>query len=210
MLKFIFMWIKPRKKSISELAIIGFYHGLPCRVKTSQIACIGGPPKTRQFFRSHPPAHSQRIRWWDAGKMAIGLCHVPLAESAQTASGWASGHGRHAGGFRSRQARQWRATGVAPADFIRTRRSQAWPASSPTIHYTGCLNYSVFFHVSYSYLHFSTTDTLIFCGWSRSRCAWDVATTSGRRWRHNRKYENIIASCYMWIDFFAKLQKNCR
>ena len=110
-----------------------------------QIAYIGGPPKTRQFFRSHPPADSQRIRWWDAGKMAIGLCHVPLAESAQTASGWASGHGRHAGGFRSRQARQWRATGVAPADFIRTRRSQAWPASSPTIHYTGCLNYPLFF-----------------------------------------------------------------
>ena len=71
---------------------------------TSQIAYIGGPPKTRQFFRPHPPADSQRIRWWDAGKMAIGLCHVPLAESAQTASGWASGHWRHAGGFRSRQA----------------------------------------------------------------------------------------------------------
>ena len=72
--------------------------------ESSQIAYIGGPPKTRQFFRPHPPADSQRIRWWDAGKMAIGLCHVPLAESAQTASGWASGHGRHAGGFRSRQA----------------------------------------------------------------------------------------------------------
>ena len=71
--------------------------------------------------------------------------YVPLAESAQTASGWASGHGRHNGGFRSKTGRQWRATGVAPADFIRTRRSQAWPASSPTIHYTGCLNYSLFF-----------------------------------------------------------------
>ena len=77
---------------------------LGARQLASQIAYIGGPPKTRQFFRSHPPADSQRIRWWDAGKMAIGLCHVPLAESAQTASGWASGHGRHAGGFRSRQA----------------------------------------------------------------------------------------------------------
>ena len=74
------------------------------RPAPAQIAYIGGPPKTRQFFRPHPPADSQRIRWWDAGKMAIGLCHVPLAESAQTASGWASGHWRHAGGFRSRQA----------------------------------------------------------------------------------------------------------
>ena len=82
---------------------VGFLN-LAIRVHSSQIAYIGGPPKTRQFFRPHPPADSQRIRWWDAGKMAIGLCHVPLAESAQTASGWASGHWRHAGGFRSRQA----------------------------------------------------------------------------------------------------------
>ena len=101
--------------------------------------------------------------------------------------------------------RQWWATGVAPADFIRTRRSQAWPASSPTIHYTGCLNYSLFFFpVSYSYLRFNTTGTLSFCGWSRSGCAWDVTTISGRRWRHNRKYESIIVSWYQWDDFFLK------
>ena len=32
-LKFIFMWIKHGKKSIRERAVIGFDHGLPCRVK---------------------------------------------------------------------------------------------------------------------------------------------------------------------------------
>ena len=138
--------------------------------------------------------------------MAIGLCHVPLAESAQTALGWASGHGQHAGGFRSRQAGSdgqpalHQRISFAPDGHKRDPRQFA----DHSLHWLSEL-FVVFFPNSYSYLHFNTTGTLGFCGWSRSRCAWDVTTTSGRWWRHNRKYENIIVSWYQWDDFFCKV-----
>ena len=170
-----------------------------------QIAYIGGPPKTRQFFRPHPPADSQRIRWWDAGKMAIGLCHVPLAESAQTASGWASGHWRHAGGFRSRQAgRDGQPALHQRISFEPDGHKRDPPVRRPFIT-LAVWTIRCFFPDSYSYLHSNTTGTLSFCGWSRNGCAWDVTTTSVRRWRHNRKYENIIVSWYQWDDFFWKV-----
>ena len=49
-LKFIFMWIKHGKKSISKSAIIGFDHGLPCRVKNMALG-----PQLQQKPRPSAP-----------------------------------------------------------------------------------------------------------------------------------------------------------
>ena len=54
-LKFILMWIKHGIKSISEGAIIGFHHGLPCRVKNMALG-----PKLRQKPR---PSASVFVYW---------------------------------------------------------------------------------------------------------------------------------------------------
>ena len=64
-LNFIFMWIKQRKKSISERAIIGFDHGLPCRVKNMALG-----PQIRQKPR---PSASLFVYWVPRAMFSHGM-----------------------------------------------------------------------------------------------------------------------------------------